>query len=196
MSREAQFRRGLADLWRRYNSDLHSLVAGGRARGLDRKRRDQAISDLCELGGDMLPRTRAKALVKEWTKEVLQRTYRRSGVRRGPAATFERFFGWAREKIGDRPFVYAFFNRGKCIYVGKAGKSFYRLNGYRDNRRFHHARRMKVFVTTKRHLARLECLQIHLLKPRENVIRRTSSENCIVCKAKRRIDKSLHAALV
>lgn len=186
MSRRKSFDRELDGLWHRRTAALRRLVhpRRGTPAALTRQQRERGIDRLTRLAEEMRPRTLARGELARMAQE--RRTHRLRGPGRSSRRE-DRFWDlirWAEERIGRRAFVYAFYRRQQCLYVGKAS-DHRRLRAYLRDIAFHRATKVVCLLTSRAHLDRLECIAMHLFRPLHNRARarRQGRRHCPVCRA-------------
>lgn len=192
-----EFRAELNRLFRRRTYWLRSAVEGprpGPPPTLSRRQVRRAITRLQELASEAL----ADHLARDEFEDAV--TFRRSwhvkrGKGRGVDAKRRAFNRWFDDELGPATYVYVFWNRRRCVYVGKTARSGRRISSHFDKHWFGGVTRVDVYATTgRRVLPALECLAIHGFQPTRNKFRaerRKWTRRCPLCSVHRMIDSEL-----
>lgn len=199
MARHAsvEFRRELNGLFSLRSHWLRSSVEGARPGpppSLNRKRLHRSIWRLQDLA--------SKALAVKLAREQFQESVKgrrswhpKKGKGHGRDAKKRTFKRWFRTKFGKGTYVYVFWNRRRCIYVGKTTKSGGRIAGHFDKHWFGGVSRIDVYQTNgRRSLPALECLAIHRFQPSRNKFRaerKKWTSKCELCRVHRQIKDEL-----
>lgn len=194
-----QFRAELDRLFRRRTYWLRSAVEGprpGPPPSLNRTHIRRAATKLQELASRALADNLAR---DEFEEGVLQRRswHAKRGKGRGADAKRHAFNAWFDERLGPGIYVYVFWNRRRCVYVGKTAKSGRRISGHFDKHWFGGVTRVDVYSARgRRVLPALECLAIHRFQPSRNKFRaerRKWTKRCQLCTTHRLIDQELRS---
>lgn len=193
MSLAKQFSKKLDDLWRRRTAELRALViprATGQPKRFSKSMREKLIDEILEYATRILVK-------KEGTKEFNTVVRRRAlkGIKgRGLRDRGNKLISWAEDNFRG-PIVYAFWNKKKCLYVGK-GRNWKRLKDYKKSAYLNEAKQIEVFtIKSKSHLGKVECLAVHLFNPRDNEYKPAKSKwgkSCPVCEKHDHIYDDLH----
>jgi len=192
MSYKKEFEKGLNNLWKYHRDNFLVILGGKRRRKMSRKGREKEIKNLSNLVIETMIRN------KKIKEEFSQTTERIKSLRipKGNLRNrFNKFLQRATKKIHDRKFIYIFWgNDKKCLYVGESKVGVGRLRGYRRSIIFKEARRTEIRVPVPKGLTKLECMAIHILKPKYNEIRGPKTKyarKCPICKSTKRVKKEL-----
>jgi len=130
---------------------------------------------------------------------VLQRRswHVKRGKGRGVDAKRRSFNQWFDRELGRGTYVYVFWSRRQCIYVGKTTRSGRRISSHFDKHWFGGVTRVDVNAARgRRVLPALECLAIHRFQPTRNKFRaerRKWTRRCALCAIHRSIDGELRS---
>jgi len=191
------FRRELEALFRRRTQWLRSSVETphpGRRVSLSKGHVDNAVVRLQELASEVLAEKLAR---REFELGVRGRRswHAKRGKGRGVDAKRRSFNQWFDKHLGAGTFVYVFWRRRNCIYVGKTRRSGRRISGHFEKHWFGSVTRVDVYQTTgRRVLPALECLAIHRFQPARNKFKaekRKWTRRCALCKVHRQINDEL-----
>ncbi len=195
----SEFRAELDRLFRRRTYWLRSAVEGprpGPPPSLSRSHVQRAIARLQDFASDALADKLAR---DEFEDSVLQRRswHAKKGKGRGVDAKRHSFNRWFDRELGRGTYAYAFWNRRRCVYVGKTVKSGRRISSHFDKHWFGGVTRVDVYALTgRRLLPALECLAIHRFQPTRNKFRaerRKWTKRCQLCAIHRTIDSELRS---
>jgi hypothetical protein len=199
MSRAGEFWRELDDLFDRRTTWLRSVFERprpGKPRKLARKHVQQSIARLQALASE------------EWAHDFARREFQdavefkrswhpKRGKGWGRDAKRTAFDDWFGEEVRGGPTIYAFWNRKRCVYVGKTTGSGRRVSSHFVKHWFSGVTRIDVYaVKGTRKLPALECLGIHRFQPSRNKFRaerRKWTTKCALCETHRAIDEELRA---
>ncbi len=186
-----RFSRLLDELWQRRTGALRRLVPGaakGKRKKFTKKKRDQLIDKILDAAHQALVRKHGWKEYRKATNRSRQRHIKGFGIK----DRYQRIIRWAKKIRG--PIVYTFWRGNKCLYVGK-GNTYRRLRNYKKSIYLKDADLLEVWpVISKKHLAKVECLAMHLFEPRDNVIgpaRKKWERKCPVCKNLRKLKREL-----
>lgn len=178
------FERELNDLWHRRTANVLSLVKThrGRPKGFTKKHRERGIREVQDIAERILGRQGAREELRQVTAYQRRRQIRGRGL----DARFSCIIQWAQDNLRGA-IIYSFWNRNRCLYVGK-GKSWRRLCAYRRSVYLKEATSVRVRgITSPSHLAKAECLSVHLFGPRDNSVRASKpkyAKGCPICHAR------------
>lgn len=194
MGDKKEFDKGLNDLWQYYRGNFLRILEGLHRKKMSRKKREKKIHRLLELAIERMVRN--NNIKKEFNQTA--KKIKRLEIPKGNfQKRFGRFFQRAVSRIHNRKFIYIFWGREKrCLYVGKSTTGTGRLRGYRRSIIFREATRAEIRVPVSRGLDKLECMAIHILKPKYNEITPTKTKytrKCPICKNAKRIKKELRS---
>lgn len=193
------FRSELDRLFRRRTHWLRSSVEGphpGPPPKLGRSHVRRAVTRLQALASAALAHKLAR---DEFEDGVLLRKSWHAKKGKGRGADLKRgsFNEWFDEHLRPGTYVYVFWNRRRCIYVGKTARSGRRISSHFDKHWFGGVTRVDVYrVKGRRVLPSLECLAIHRFQPTRNKFRaerRKWTRRCQLCTIHRRIDEELRS---
>lgn len=195
----SRFRTELDRLFRRRTHWLRSAVEGprpGPPLSLSRSHVRRAAATLQDLASEALA---AKLARDEFENGVLQRRswHAKKGKGRGADAKRRSFNAWFDERLRPGTYVYVFWNRRHCVYVGKTARSGRRISSHFDKHWFGGVTRVDVHTARgRRILPALECLAIHRFQPTRNKFRaerRKWTKRCRLCTVHRMIDQELRS---
>lgn len=196
MARAVEFRSILDKLFRRRTHWLRS-IPGGRNPGappkFGRREREQAIKKLQGIASASLATKLAKAKFSDAAAE--KKSWQVKG--RGDKARKARFSEWFEKHVSYRSFIYVFWKRGKCIYVGKTRNGVGRPSEHFEKKWFNGITRIDLYgLRGRRSLPALECLAIHRFQPLKNKNRAQTAKwtkRCPLCKIHKFIASELRS---
>jgi hypothetical protein len=191
------FRRELDRLYQRRTHWLRVAVSGqrpGQPLSLKKAHVTKSIARLqgfaSEALADKLARREFRASVKgkkSW--------HPKKGKGRDRDAKRKAFKEWFADHFGRGTYIYVFWSRRKCVYVGKTTKSGGRIAGHFEKHWFGSVTRIDVYQTNgRRGLPALECLAIHRFQPARNKFRaerKKWTRKCELCRVHRLIHDEL-----
>ena len=191
------FRRELDRLYRKRTHWLRASVEGsrpGQPPTLSRRTVRDSIERLQDLASDALAERLAR---REFETAVVARKswHPKRGKGRGSDRKREAFNRWFDERLGLGTYVYVFWRKRLCVYVGKTGRSGRRISSHFEKHWFSGVTRVDVYrVSGRRVLPALECLAIHRFRPARNKFRaerKKWTRSCGLCAVHREIDREL-----
>src|SRR5262245_43556558 len=117
MALNKQFSRKLDQLWHRRTEELRALVVprgAGKPASFNKKVRERMVDDLLDIASRILVRRHARKAFDS----VVSGRHLRFLTGRGHRERGQKMVAWAGEKLKG-PIVYSFWNRKRCLYVGK-----------------------------------------------------------------------------
>ena len=187
-----RFSRLLDELWQRRTGALRRLVPGaakGKRKKFTKKKKDQLVRKMLDAAHQVLVQRYARKELKKAAGKSRRKRIKGFGIQ----DRYKRMREWADSKLRG-PIVYSFWRGKKCLYVGK-GKSPRRLRSYKKSIYLKEASLLRVWeVGAQKRLPKVECLAVHLFKPRDNLIgpaRKKWAQKCPVCHSLRKIKKDL-----
>jgi hypothetical protein len=199
MSKHAavKFRVELNDLFRRRSRWLNDALRGarpGRPAGLNRKILNQSIARMQKLASEALAPELARRSFQSGVRS--RRSWHpKRGKGHGRAAKRAAFKSWFRSRFSTGTYVYVFWARKQCVYVGKTTKSGGRIASHFEKHWFSGVTRIDVYHTRgRRGLPALECLAIHRFRPLQNKFKAESrkwTSRCELCSVHRQIRHEL-----
>ena len=194
MSYEKEFEKRLNKLWNYRKDNLLAILGGKDKRRMSRKEREKEIKNLSDLAVETMIRNKK---IKEEFNQTTGKIKRLKIPKGNLQKRFNKFFQRAIKKIHNRKFIYIFWGKEKkCLYVGESTRGIRRLRGYRRSIIFKEAKRVEIRVPVTKGLAKLECMAIHIWKPKYNEIKGPGTKyarKCPICKNTRRIKKELRS---
>ncbi len=138
----------------------------------------------------------SKFLRKEFSSLVQfrKRWHPRKGGRRGADSKRKGFDRFWQNRIGNRNFVYIFWQDRVCRYVGRTGAGRKRPQAHFSRPWFPRITRIDVDVAPYSYLPKLECLATHRFQPINNKIRpsaRKWAKKCSICKVRKNVRTEL-----
>jgi hypothetical protein len=191
------FRRELDELFDRRTAWLRASVTGprpGRPLSLNRRHVRDSIGRLQEIASDALADRLAR---KEFQASVRGRHswHPKRGKGHGRYQKRQAFKTWFADRFGSGTYIYVFWARRKCVYVGKTTKSGSRIAGHFEKHWFSNVTRIDVYRANGRGaLPALECLAIHRFQPSRNRFRaerKKWTRRCALCRVHRDIKDEL-----
>lgn len=199
MSRDVQFRKELDALYNRRADWLRSILTKGKRGPRKTLTRDQVNLTVRKLQ-DLASDEEAKQLA---TKELKRHTMKKRtwyvNKNKGHTRVQKKktFKHWYDDRIGSGSCVYSFWNRKKCLYVGKTTKGHGRPAAHFEKNWFSSVTRIDVHaVSRRRDLSVLECLAIHRYKPLRNRAKAESrkwTRKCPLCRIHKDIRDEVRA---
>lgn len=195
----SEFRTELDRLFRRRTYWLRSAVEGPRPGPPPSLRRSQVKRVAVRLQNLASEALAAKLARDEFEDGVLQRRswHPKRGKGRGADAKRRSFNEWFDGQLGPGTYVYVFWKRRRCVYVGKTARSGRRISSHFEKFWFGGVTRVDVYSARgRRALSALECLAIHRFQPARNKFRaerRKWTKRCSLCTTHRLIDKELRS---
>jgi len=192
-----QFKQELTNLFDRRTHWLTTSVFGarpGKPPRLTRSHIRKTIECMQELASEALADKLAR---RDFDKSVSRRKswHPKRGKGRGRAAKQKAFRSWFRAEFGYGTFVYVFWNRRSCLYVGKTSHSGGRVASHFDKHWFGRVTRIDIYSASgRRALPALECLAVHRFRPVINKFkaeRKKWTTQCDLCWAHRTIRDEL-----
>lgn len=198
MSHQGKFNRRLDGLYKKRTGWLRRVLKAkpGPVPRLNKKVRERGIKDLREIASNALARQMAK---KEFDKSVVERKlWKNKGW--GTDKKLRKFRKWARSTIDRKSGkVYVFWNKRKCLYVGRTKGRGSRPSQHFRKGWFKDTTRIVVYMAQqKRDIPRLECLAYHRFLPTKNkikVARKKYTPRCPMCKLHRNITTQVRTIL-
>src|SRR5271166_387147 len=131
-------------------------TGAGKPPSFGRKKVSAGIRKLQDIASDALTHRLAKS---EFDQHVPAPTNYQVGGR-GAKEKKARFEEWFSERFGRRKgFIYAFWRRKKCLYVGRTGSRGSRPSSHMDKFWFPSVSRITIYAVSGRsHIPKLECL--------------------------------------
>jgi hypothetical protein len=183
MALNKQFARKLDQLWQRRTTQLRALVVprgAGKPPSFTNQVRERLVEDLLDLASRILVRRHARAAFDD----IVRKRDLRFLKGRGHRERGQRMVEWAGRTLKG-PIVYSFWNRKRCLYVGK-GKTWRRLRSYEKSIYLAKANSLEVYsITSRSHLGKAECLATHLFEPDDRKVRPAKvkwGKACPVCR--------------
>ncbi len=88
-------------------------------------------------------------------------------------------------KLNPHNFIYIFWNKHKCLYVGRSDEGIKRPTAHMGRTKYRFATHLDIYPTLKSYTSKLECLAIHYLNPNRNKVKgskKKNAKNCPICK--------------
>ena len=191
------FRRELDRLFERRTDWLRTSIAGARPGpplSLNRDNVRKSIARLQTLASDALA-DRLARLEFQSSVRGKRSWHPKRGKGHGRDAKRKTFKRWFAKRFGKGTYVYVFWNRRKCVYVGKTSKSGGRIAGHFEKHWFGTVTRIDVHQANgRRALPALECLAIHSFQPVRNKFRaerKKWTRKCELCRVHKNIKEEL-----
>jgi hypothetical protein len=194
-----EFRSSLGNLIRRRTHWLQHVLSAkqpGSPPSFTRRTVNHAIKQMQECASKSLANRLART---EFEDGVRRRKswHAKKGKGRGAERKKAAFNAWFDQHFTPGPFIYAFWNRRKCVYVGKTARSGRRISSHFEKGWFGGVTRVDVYrVRGVRDLPALECLAMHRFLPTRNKFRAErlkSTRKCALCKLHREIKEEVNA---
>lgn len=196
MAYKKLFSRELDKLFRKRTHWLRSCI-GYKKTGppplLSKKNVARSIENLQNIASQTLSNKLAKTEFKKYTSGKKSWRVKGHGIDE-KRRLFERWFkGNFQPKQGC---IYIFWNKKKCIYVGRTGKGGSRPSSHFEKYWFLQAKRVVIYtIINKSHISKLECIAIHHFRPLKNKYKPATikwNKQCPLCKIHRNIKQELH----
>jgi hypothetical protein len=187
-----QFDQKLLELFRARTHELRSYMwpTKGAVPKFTKKRVRNTIEKLRDIAEDDYLKSRdARKLLKQFDYKRQWHTKRGKGF--GRTAKKQSFKKWYERKITTKNCVYAFWNKSRCLYVGRTRRGQGRPLSHFDKYWFGQTTRVDVFgFNGRRDVPQFECMLTHKNKP-VHAEHKPSSQRyhtpCPVCAGRTRI---------
>src|ERR1041384_116234 len=194
MARLTSFERRLDRLFHDRTYALRSslgLKRPGPHPKMTRKRIDHSIAALQDLSSSIMAGKIARKEFKENARPKKGRKITGWGWKQQQ----ERFENWFKQKFpNQKDLVYVFWNREKCVYVGRTGAGGSRPSSH-FNKKWCHITRVDVYPTgAKSQTPKLECLAVHRFEPSQNNYKPSAkkcTKKCPLCAIHKEIEREL-----
>jgi hypothetical protein len=197
MARVKQFEDGLDSLFSRRTAWLRTAIGKARpgpAPKFSHAKVKPRLHELCGIAKTILVKNRGKKEF-EHVVEFRRRWHPKKGKGWGAKAKKESFKKWFDRKVHRSNFVYAFWSRDDCQYVGRTKNGKGRPQSYFDKIWFPSVTRIDVHaVRLASEVPKAECLAIDRFNPKHNAnaaSRPKYSKKCPICSAVRDIRHEL-----
>ncbi|MDP3024495.1 MAG: hypothetical protein Q8O10_03070 [candidate division Zixibacteria bacterium] len=195
MSHLTAFERKLNQLFLDRTYDLRSklgLKKCGPKPHPKREKIDKAIQTLQDLASNIL----ASGYAKKEFEENAGRKRGRKIVGRGWKKQKELFEKWFQRDFANQDeLVYVFWNKNKCLYVGRTGNGGSRPSSHFNRKDMPKITRVDIYpAKSKVHTSKLECLAVHRFGPSVNKnkpSRKKWTKKCPLCDIHRQIEVDL-----
>jgi hypothetical protein len=166
----------------------------GKAPLFSKKRLRRSIAKLQEIAVDSyLGSKDARQVYKSYDHKRQWHSKRNKGY--GVRAKKKAFKNWYEQRITTKNSVYVFWDKKKCLYVGRTLNGKGRPTAHFEKYWFRRATRVDVFAfDRKRDVPRYECVLTHRWEPAYSRItpaRRRYYTHCPICDGRREIAMSL-----
>jgi hypothetical protein len=166
----------------------------GQAPQLTKKRLRRHITKLQEIAGDdYLASREAKRVFGSYDYKRQWHSKRNKGF--GVSAKKKSFKNWYERNITTKNSVYVFWDKSKCLYVGRTLNGKGRPTSHFEKYWFRRATRVDVFsFDRKRDVPKYECVLTHRWNPAYSKItpsRKRYYTACPICDGRRYISRSL-----
>ena len=159
---------------------------------LTRKKINKAIETLQDLTSNILARGLAKKEFEENAGPKSRRKIKGRGVKQ-QKELFEKWF--YKEHQNQDELVYVFWNKGKCLYVGRTGNGGSRPSLHFNRKDIPKITRVDIYpAKSKVHTPKLECLAVHRFEPSVNNYkpsRKKWTKKCPLCAIHKQIAADL-----
>ncbi len=195
MAHLTEFERKLNKLFLDRTSNLRSMLGlkkCGPKPQITRRKIDKAIGDLQDLASKIL----ASELAKKAFEESAESKSGRKIIGRGWKRQQEEFDRWFNEKFPvQKELVYVFWNKNKCLYVGRTGNGGSRPSAHFNRRDVPKITRIDIYpAKSKVHTPKLECLAVHHFEPIANDYKPSEkkwTKKCPLCAMHKKIESEL-----
>ncbi len=184
MSLQRDFESILDDLWLRRTASLcGEVLARPRVKKLvfSKAVRDKLLQDLLDVTTKIV--LRDSDIRDKYDEGVLERRYTQI-LGRGYEKKFSRIFDFTKDFVGDKSFVYIFWQNRKCLYVGQAG-TYRRIRAYQKSYYLNRATRFEILLVKRRsELTMQECMTQHYLNPKDTKVKpahKSWGRRCPIC---------------
>jgi hypothetical protein len=195
MAHLTTFEKKLDKLFHDRTYDLRSKL-GLKKRGhkpqITRKKINEAIITLQDLASNIL----SKGLAKKEFEENAGKKSGRQIIGRGWKQQKELFENWFYKKYPNQnELVYVFWNKNKCLYVGRTGNGGSRPSSHFRRKDIPKNTRVDIYpARSKAHTPKLECLAVHRFKPSVNnnkPSKKKWTKKCPLCAIHKQIETDL-----
>ena len=159
---------------------------------ITRKKINKAIEDLQGLASRIL----ASGLAKKEFEENAGPKKGRKITGRGWKPQKEKFDRWFNKEFPNQDeLVYVFWNKNKCLYVGRTGKGGSRPSAHFNRKDIPKITRIDIYpAKSKVHTPKLECLAVHHFEPIANDYKPSEkkwTKKCPLCAMHKKIESEL-----
>lgn len=159
---------------------------------LSKKTIERSIEDLQDIASQALANKLAKAEFEKYTSDKKSWRIKGHGIDE-KRRLFEKCY--KKNFQPKQSCIYIFWNKKKCIYVGRTGKGGSRPSSHFEKYWFLQAKRIVIHtITHKSQISKLECIAIHHFRPLKNKYKPAAikwNKQCPLCKIHRNIKKEL-----
>ena len=196
MAFSKQFEKGLYKLFRERTHWLRSKVGlkrPGKPSRFTQKKVSRGIKNLQLLASQAFSHKLAKSAFEDHVSAT--KTWHVKG--HGRPEKIKLFKQWFRLTFGStrRGYVYSFWNKNKCIYVGRTGRGGGRPSDHFNVFWFSQVAFVKIFrVKGKSQVPKVECLAIHRFQPTYNsnvAATKKWTKACPLCEIHKAIESEL-----
>jgi len=171
------------------------LKKRGKHPTINRRKITKSIVELQDLSSNILAKGLAK---KEFNENITGRKKGRKIKGHGWKKQKALFEKWFNETFTNQNnLVYVFWNKKKCVYVGRTGKGGSRPSTHFSNKDFRVITRIDIYpARSKTYLSKLECLAVHYFEPSVNHYKPSSkkwTKKCPLCAVHKHIEKDLRS---
>ncbi|MDH4226736.1 MAG: hypothetical protein OEV59_03125 [Deltaproteobacteria bacterium] len=168
MSIVGQFEKELDGLFKRRTQWLREAISGatfGRPKKFDKRIRDSVIEELQNLATEAL----AKDVARDAFDDLIYEKRRWHVKGWGLEEKKNKFKRWLEKEIMFKNYIYIFWGKKKCVYVGRTIGGKNRPTDHFEKYWFGRATRVDIYSTSlKSEVPKLECLAMHRFDPSEN----------------------------
>lgn len=196
MGRVVEFRRTLDKLFHKRAHWLMSVpgqLKPGAPPKFSRRARERTIRKLQGIASAILATKLAKAEFRSAAAE--KKKWRVKG--RGDKARKQQFSEWFEKGVPYRSFIYVFWKKGRCIYVGKTRNGAGHPTEHFEKKWFNGITRIDLYgLRGRRSLPALECLAIHRFQPVINKNKAQTAKwttKCPLCEIHKGIESELRS---
>lgn len=193
-----QFDAVLSDLFRKRTHGLRTYMwpISGTAPKLRRSNINSAIAKLRDIAEeDYLKSAHARLLLRSY--DYKKQWHSKKGKGFGRDAKKRSFKRWYEKYITTKNCVYVFWNRSRCLYIGRTVNGKGRPTSHFEKHWFSKATRVDVYgFDGKRDVPRFECLQTHKREPSYSKMKPAAKRHhskCPVCEGRKFIGKEVRS---
>jgi len=201
MSRARDFVRELDSLLHRRTDWLRSVLSKpkpGSPKAFGRKHINRGVRRMQSLASDALAPRLARDLF-EREVDFRKSWHPKKGKGWGRPEKKRTFMRWFADQVQAGPTIYVFWNRRRCLYVGKTDGAGGRVASHFVKHWFSAATRIDCYaVFERRSLTALECMAMHRFQPSYNRAKAESkkwTKKCPLCAIHRDIEAEVRELL-
>ncbi|MBL9086236.1 MAG: hypothetical protein JNM10_03765 [Planctomycetia bacterium] len=197
MSLTGEFNSALRKLFERRTAWLQEAIGSngpGPRRKYNSKRVKKSINNICCVARRILVREHANDVLADDVHET-RRWHPKKGKGHGRAAKQKSFRAWYRKKIAYRNCVYLFWNKNRCLYVGRTIRGAGRPDDHFEKHWFGSVTQIDILAIRQPSLVpKVECIAMDKYEPtycRVKAADKHYAKKCPVCSTERDVKDEL-----